>query len=68
MNGEAPADAPVSADLAEFEKYLLQELDDIRHQARGLLKENKTEEARTLLRDMLKRQSAATLKFMQERK
>ena len=68
MNGEAPADAPVSADLAEFEKYLLQELDDIRHQARGLLKENKTEEARTLLRDMLKRQTAATLKFMQERK
>lgn len=68
MNREAPADAPVSADLAEFEKYLLQELDDIRHQARGLLKENKTEEARTLLRDMLKRQSAATLKFMQERK
>ena len=67
MNRQAPADSPVPEDLAEFEKYLLQELDDVRYQARKLLKEKKPEEAKALLRDMLRRQSAETLKFMQER-
>jgi len=67
MNRKAPADAPFPSELAEFEKYLLQEFDDIRHQARQLLKDKKTEEAKTLLRDTLRRQCAATQKFMQER-
>ena len=68
MNREAPADSPVPSDLAEFEKYLLQELNDVRHQARKLLKENKPEEAKALLCDLLRRQSAETLKFMNGRK
>ena len=67
MNRKAPANSPLASDLAEFEKYLLQEFDDTRLQARKLLKEKKTEEAKQLLRDMLRRQSAETLKFMQER-
>ena len=68
LNHKIPGTAPVSEDLAEFEKYLQQELDDVRHQARKLLKENKTEEAKTLLRDMLRRQARETLKFMNGRK
>ena len=67
MNRKAPANAPAPSDLAEFEKYLLQELNDVRHQARQMLKEEKTEEAKALLRDLVRRQSAETLKFMQER-
>ena len=67
MNRKAPANSPLSADLAEFEKYLLQEFEDVRHQARQLLKEKKTDEAKRLLRDLLHRQSAETQKFMEER-
>ena len=68
LNKTIPETTPVSEDLAEFEKYLLQEFNDIRHQAKLLLKEGKTEEARTLLRDTLRRQSRETLKFMNGRK
>ena len=67
MNRKAPVNSPVPSDLAEFEKYLLQEFGDVRHQARKLLKEKKYDEAKTLLRDLLRRQSAETLKFMRER-
>jgi len=68
LNDKTPETTPVSEELAEFEKYLRQELDDVRHQARKLLKENKTEEAKTLLRDMLRRQTRETAKFMKARK
>ena len=67
LNRNTPETAPVSRDLAVFEKYLFQEFGDIRHQAKLLLKEGKTEEARTLLRDMLRRQTRETLKFMKAR-
>lgn len=63
-----PDGTPVSDDLPEFEKYLLQEFNDARRQAEALLKENKTEEAKKLLRDTLRRQAAETLKFMRDRK
>jgi hypothetical protein len=67
LHRKTPGNSPLSSDLAEFEKYLLQEFEDTRLQARQLLKEDKTEEARQLLRDLLRRLSAETLKFMQER-
>ena len=63
-----PEKTPVSEDIPEFEKYLLQEFNDARRQAEALLKENKTEEAKDLLRDTLRRQAGETLKFMNERK
>lgn len=62
------ADTPISEDIPEFEKYLLQEFNDARSQAEALLKENKTEEAKTLLQDTLRRQAGETLKFMNGRK
>ena len=68
LNKTVPESTPVSADLPEFEKYLFQEFDDARHQAELLLKEGKTEEAKELLRETLKRQAAATSKFMNGRK
>ncbi|MBQ6352917.1 MAG: hypothetical protein IJJ28_06610, partial [Lentisphaeria bacterium] len=68
MAKRVPDKTPVSDDLPEFEKYLLQEFNDVRQQAEALLKEKKTEEAKTLLRDTLRRQASETLKFMRGRK
>lgn len=68
MAKRIPDKTPVSEELPEFEKYLLQEFNDARRQAEAMLKENKTEEAKALLRDTLRRQAGETLKFMRERK
>ena len=67
LHRKTPPESPVPEDLAVFEKYLLQEFDDTRHQAKLLLRENKVDEAKTVLRDLLRRQTAATLEFMRGR-
>jgi hypothetical protein len=67
LHRKTPPESPVPEELAVFEKYLLQEFDDTRHQAKLLLRENKVDEAKTVLRDLLRRQTAATLEFMRGR-
>ena len=59
-------ETPVSDDITELERCIFQEFNDIRYKAGQLLDENKTDEAKTLLRDTLKSQTKEVLKFMQE--
>ena len=61
-------DTPVSGEIIEFERGLHQEFNDIRFKAAQLIDENKTDEAKSLLVDTLRRQYQEVLKFMQEHK
>lgn len=61
-------EAPVSEEIIELERGLHQEFNDIRYKAAQLLDENKTDEAKAVLRDMLQRQTQEVMKFMQEHK
>ena len=61
-------EAPVADEMIELERCLFQEFNDIRYQAAQLLAEGKTDEAKALLSDTLRRQTQEVLKFMRERK
>lgn len=65
---KAAPDDPVSDEIVELERCLFQEFNDISYKAAQLLAEGKTDEAKTVLRDTLKRQSQEVMKFMQEHK
>ena len=61
-------DAPVSDEILELERCILQEFNDIRYKAAQLLAEGKTAEAKAVLSDTLRRQTQEVLKFMREHK
>ncbi len=64
LRKNADPKAPVSPALVEFEQKQLQEFAKSRQKARDLLRRDKNDEARQLLRDTLQRQARETLDFL----
>ena len=64
LRAAAAPDAPVRPELAEFEQKQIAEFAKVREKARGLLRQDKYDEARQLLRETLSRQAKETLEFL----
>ena len=64
LRDAASPDDPVRPELAEFEAKQLAEFAKVREKARGLLRQDKRDEARQLLSETLARQAKETLDFL----
>ena len=64
LRDAAKPEDPVHPELAEFEQKQLAEFAKTREKARGLLRQDKRDEALALLRETLARQAKETLAFM----
>ena len=64
LHAAAAPEDPVRPELAEFEAKQLAEFAKVREKARGLLRQDKRNEARQLLRETLSRQAKETLEFL----
>ena len=64
LRDAADPEAPMRPELVEFEQKQLQEFAKVRKQARGLLRQDKRDEALQLLRDNLAKQARETFEFL----